>query len=588
MKKYILFLLVLTLLLTGCHREEPGESTLPSTEATQATQGTSTTLGPDRYQENSTLETGTNGAVRLYDTAALGSTGIVCTEQGVVLFSPGKLTLLSGENLRQEASARLPEEIVPGSPYFVWGEDGVAYFDTAVGAYVLLNYNLQQTGKLEIPAGALGIPVLSKDLQTMYYATETAIRAMDIPSGVSRLLRQGESAQRQVEGLLFDGHTLLYSQKGKYLLISTENGQTLFEGDRLPLVATDARMYFRAKQDYILELTLGTWDADPQTFTPAADMEDMAVNLKAMAAVSRTGQSLHWYDLSLGLRSARVELPAGTVVVKMAVDAGGDVWFLDGDGNLACWDTGASQLQEPQACLTPGYSRDNPDTEGLEQLQLQADAMGEKYGVKILLDISDVKYQRYAFVAEYRVAAFKKGMAALDSALQRLPEDLLGRLGDVTIALAADVQGPTDAAVQFWQGGQPVLVLERGETMELELYRQIYLVMDSWIITASKLLDDWVSLNPRGARYDYDYAANQLRQDLSTLEGDDPAFLDKFSMSYPREDRATIFAYAMTDLGAGRFETDTLQAKLTRLCEAIRTGLNLRADNYPWEQYLVK
>ncbi|HIT33738.1 MAG TPA: hypothetical protein IAC31_03810, partial [Candidatus Faecousia intestinigallinarum] len=80
----------------------------------------------------------------------------------------------------------------------------------------------------------------------------------------------------------------------------------------------------------------------------------------------------------------------------------------------------------------------------------------------------------------------------------------------------------------------------------------------------------------------------QEHMDSAYLTGDDPAFLDAFSMTYPREDRARILQYAMTELGQGRFDTDNLQEKLRTICVAIRDAFDWEDSPmvFPWEQYL--
>lgn len=585
MKKYWLLLLLAAVLLTGC--QEQTQTTEPTAgETAAATEETLPPQEPGRLLEDAELTAATGGAVRLYQTADLDVREILFAGDGVLLVSGEKLTLLAGENLQQEYAVKVRQELTSADPYFVWGGQGVAYFDEKEHVYVLLDSQLQQTDILECPVDALGIPVLSQDLQTLYYTTDTAVRAMDISSGISRLLRQGASAARQTEGLLFAGRALLYSQDGMYYMISTENGQSLYEGDHVPNIVTGNRVYFQTQTDYITQWTLGTWHGTAQAFFPTEDVEELQVNMTAMAAVSRSGSTLDWYDLSLGLRSARLELPEGTQISALTVDDQGCVWFLDGNGDLACWDPAESALKTPVVCLGNSYTAQDPDVAGLELLEQQAQEMGEQYGMEILLDVSGLSYSGYTFTSEYRTAAFEKCLAAVDGALAALPAELLEQLGDLRLYLAGEIQGPT-AGVQYWDSGTAVLVVQMSDGMETELYRQLYHVMDSWIMSECKLLDDWDDLNPQGFRYDYDYSENRNRQDLSALEGEDPAFLDVLGMSYPREDRATLFAWAMTEQGQGRLESPILQQKLQLLCKAIRKGLSLKGESYPWEQYLA-
>ena len=78
------------------------------------------------------------------------------------------------------------------------------------------------------------------------------------------------------------------------------------------------------------------------------------------------------------------------------------------------------------------------------------------------------------------------------------------------------------------------------------------------------------------------------RQDDPMLSGDKRAFADSFSMSYPIEDRAAVFRYAMSDGGAEVFASKTMQQKLETLCKAIRNacGWKKSEETFLWEQYL--
>ena len=80
-----------------------------------------------------------------------------------------------------------------------------------------------------------------------------------------------------------------------------------------------------------------------------------------------------------------------------------------------------------------------------------------------------------------------------------------------------------------------------------------------------------------------------MPEDLEAyLEGENPAFVNEISMSYPTEDRKQIFYYAMTEAGAGKFQGEALQNKLIALCAGIREafGWNSTQEAFPWEQYL--
>ena len=59
-------------------------------------------------------------------------------------------------------------------------------------------------------------------------------------------------------------------------------------------------------------------------------------------------------------------------------------------------------------------------------------------------------------------------------------------------------------------------------------------------------------------------------------------------MSFPKEDRARILEYAMTEGNEHYFQSKTMQSKLRQLCIGIREGFGLKKspDTFLWEQYL--
>ena len=101
---------------------------------------------------------------------------------------------------------------------------------------------------------------------------------------------------------------------------------------------------------------------------------------------------------------------------------------------------------------------------------------------------------------------------------------------------------------------------------------------------------NWEDLNPAGFSYNYDYLANPERDDYQLNAGSGRAFIDLYSMSYPREDRARIMEYAMLDDQEYLFQSAPMQAKLRKLCLGIRKAFDLEKEPvvYRWEQYLTK
>ena len=113
-------------------------------------------------------------------------------------------------------------------------------------------------------------------------------------------------------------------------------------------------------------------------------------------------------------------------------------------------------------------------------------------------------------------------------------------------------------------------------------------IIDSRVLTFCKAYDDWNKLNPKGFQYNYGLVSELSATDRRWTVGSDRAFLDLYSMTYPKEDRARIMEYAMADGYEAGFRSETMQKKLRTLCLGIRQAFDLETFAKPlrWEQYL--
>ena len=114
-------------------------------------------------------------------------------------------------------------------------------------------------------------------------------------------------------------------------------------------------------------------------------------------------------------------------------------------------------------------------------------------------------------------------------------------------------------------------------------------MIDSVVLTQSNAYDRWDMLNPSDFVYDYDYVRNIDRDGSKYLQPGSEYFIDTYSMSFPKEDRARIMEYAMTEGNEAAFQSRAMQKKLLTLCEGIRDafGLKKSPETFLWEQYLT-
>jgi hypothetical protein len=270
------------------------------------------------------------------------------------------------------------------------------------------------------------------------------------------------------------------------------------------------------------------------------------------------------------------------------------------------WDLTQTATDDRISCLSSRYTAEKPDYAGLAACRETADTLSEQYGVQILLWTDAAAFQPwdYTLVPEYQVRVIQEELKKLEEFLSLFPEGFLKKAaertasGRVQICLVRSILGneTVDGALQsavglqYWDDNtNAYLCLSVGQEQLIQnACHEMFHIIESRVMTASKLYDDWNNLNPKGFRYDYDYIANLDRSDSQWLEGKDRAFIDTYSMSYPKEDRARIMEYAMSPQNESYFESETMQKKLRQLCLGIRKAFHLEksADSFLWEQYL--
>ena len=238
-------------------------------------------------------------------------------------------------------------------------------------------------------------------------------------------------------------------------------------------------------------------------------------------------------------------------------------------------------------------------TEGPEEIAL---ALSEKYQVQILVgtDAASAEPWDYSFTPEEDSALLLAQLETVDQCLRNYPEGMLKVLADdcggLTICLVKKISGKENnggltsaRGLQFRdRENQPYLAI--AEDLEYTLYHELTHVIEDFVLPRSQAWDQWEDLNPLSFDYDMDFEKN-LHRDGSMYLGDaNRCFIDTYSMSFPREDRARIMEYAMTEGNRSLFSSPMMQEKLNVLSMGIREAFSLTDSrgSYCWEQYLMQ
>ena len=312
---------------------------------------------------------------------------------------------------------------------------------------------------------------------------------------------------------------------------------------------------------------------------------------------------LQLYSLDSGRRVSTFHgIPPENTLLNAAADSSGRIWLLcEGkDGTvLYHWDPDSTKANDTTSYISPRYTRQEPDLDALAACSLYARELSHRHGVEILVYTDAVALEPWDYELEYEydAPALYRELELLDRRLSNYPEGFLQTLSEtfsgIRICIVRSIRGTPESGsvdiaggIQFWDGYEACIVLAAGHDTERTLYHELYHLMDTVVLTESTACDQWGKLNPPGFQY-----ANATDH---TMKADDwrqagwESFLDDYSMSYAKEDRARIMEYAMTAGNGDRFESPYLQAKLKLLCTGIREAFRLEdaAEAFLWEQYL--
>lgn len=617
MKRCLLYVLVLLLLLSGC-TGELSEATQPSTVTPSVTTVPETV--PSIYDPENPVEALTEGAVRAYSLDEDCSSIAFMGDQ-LLLFScdgygPTRLTRLDSKNYSAEMTVELLGSVSPENGGLQITARNLGYYSDIENAVIILDSMLREISRVPMPEDMEGLPVIREDMTEAYYSTATDVYAVDLESGISRLLRQRECQRISVQDILFDDTVLVCavaeSENESFTeFISAETGETLgIDAGFISIDAWEDAYFLQRMEGIVREFLFAEADAPLQCIVPEESDGTLhsALAMNALAAVSHPadgGVGLSLYDLSSGKKTASIGIGSLTELHCLTADPGGKyLWFLSSDGQgyvtLYRWDTAMSPVEEDTVYTGQRYTAEAPDQDGLTKCHAYANYLERQYGVKILLEKEPPLTADYAFTYEYHVQAFNTALEALEEILASFPENFFTTVGQVSdsgvlhIGLVRSIQGRTvntpelTTGAQYWSGGKACIVLSIGDTMQQAFCHELSHVLDTYIMNETQAYDDWDSLNPDGFQYDENYTDYRKREDTTWLEGEGRAFISAYSMTFAKEDRAQILEYAMQQGNAELFQSGTMQNKLRQICKGIRTAFDWTQDErtFPWEQYL--
>lgn len=616
--RWLVMSLVL-ILLWGCEAP-PEPETCPATEPEGTVVVTAPTVPSGLYVPGSELELATSGDLQVFPLPFENVRDIRFLGGDILVFSgleETTLTLLSGAERYISAQTTLPCRISPDDPAVAIADHGITFYDPSSHALITLDEDLLETGRILLPEHISGPIVLSPDCRSLYYCTDADLRVLDSKIGTDQLLAKMDFPQQEVTGIHCSGSVLecsISDAEGIFCtrFLSTQDGSLLYETASNLTLRTEGDFYFAVRDHgFVTELLSGSAAFGPSLFYTGQPDPQVLPVLGSHCAVLVTGDEesakLDYYNLDSGFRRYHLTVPGLPEFKTAAAGAHGELWLLCYDPTVEShilyrWSP-TELLDEEESHLLPLSYQTHPLPEEYRQ---QAAAISERYGIRILLqdDAAATAPWDYTLIPENRVTFISYQLLELDRALSRYPEGFLKKLasntpsGEITVCLVQEIQGITgtgalDSAtgIQYWDiEANAYLAVASDRNMAQNICHELFHVIESRVFSDSCIYDDWSQLNPDGFTYDFDYLSNLTHSTAELVSGENRAFVDLYSMSFPKEDRARIMEYAMLPDQDALFSAPILQQKLRVLCLGIRETFGLKKYTEPllWEQYLTE
>lgn len=624
--KHMILLFGIALLLIGC---APAPSATPPTVtetppvATAAP--TQPTLPDGLYDPDSALEAATGGALQVFPLDSENYYGIRFMGDDLILLGydgATTLTKLSGETLIPTATTTLESSFSFDGDSCQATDSGLTIYDDFTREIIVLDSSLRQVSHFSLPQQMQTTPVLSADCTQLYYCTDNALRVLDLQTKLDRLLKELYFSYQAPTTLHCDDtiiECITEDTQGNWsnLFISTETGETLWETPADLEVFTAGNSYFVSKFDSAYRQMLYSFDGGDPSLLAYPGTESVVIPLlEQNAAILLTADEttsaliLDYYDLTTGHRVSSIQLPGDSWPFSFrAAPDSGSIYFMnyhaDTDSTaIFRWFPEKSPTGDETCYFSPRYSYDNPDLAGLEQCAAKAADLSQRYHVQILLwqDAVRVSPWDYTLEAEYQVPLLLQYLEQLEEELSLYPSGFLKKAasgtanGTLQICIVRGIYGTAEAGsldsvngLQFWDDEENAyLCLAANALLAQNLHHELFHIIDSRVLSTCSAYDNWEQLNPADFQYDYDYLANLNRSGTQWLDDDTRAFIDHYSMSFPKEDRARIMEYAMQSGNESYFTSNTMQQKLHQLCVGIRKAFRLQKSSevFQWEQYL--
>lgn len=503
--------------------------------------------------------------------------------------------------------------------------DKVAVIDWGLGKVILLNKSFEVLGEYTTDTSYCGI-YLDEKATNIYCFTQNGIKVIDIASGKTSMLVEEATMLFSTEKC---GYTVGITYTDKQTQMNENAVVDLTKGtiEKIPYdgafqsVEYSENIWFAGVIGREDTYYLGKADR-PKSFVPHGEhtLVTMIANPLRLMATSyddygRTSLAVYSLDGKFLSQTKLSENVASVIFEPIWSEADGGYFLIaidnTGKDQLLFWDMSIPNIGEDLTLKAEYEENVSSNSKVSKELLDRAEQIASKYEVEILLgDQTEDSYGEFNALHEMGEAYISEGLDALESALSKYPENFMKQLiyGDqrklefhLTGAFTlkeypeGDVNGFTYyiGLAQEAAGKNLVIVdITMASSIEETIHHELMHIIDFKLRFDANVRKDavyseeaWMALNPKG----FTYVEDKFHLPESIYnDGYEEYFIDLYSRTDAKEDRARIMEYAMADEEWAFSNADGRYEKLEYLSECIRDAFDTKGwpAKTVWEKTL--
>ena len=583
MKRFLILLLCLVVVLTGC-LTEPQAPSFQETDPNPATEPVNST--------EVTLPNEQPGVPLLDQGEAAGESGnllyipnpyvesMACPEirlfgNSLLMYEHTLEGMLQLKRISLEDGTLLAEASYPMNPSVrvQVGNGFIGLCDSGSGHVMILNELLELETTYSVPLEGEGW-YLNQELETVYVFFEDRLLSYDFETGRTHWLLDNAAFVQPFgmgSGYVLFSFTDRTDQKtyNRCLNLSTATMETMPVENLISSGVRNGEQWL-LRQDIASGTYVLVNQEEAVTFTLLEGLVELLPGRRQLLITDGSYRELSVYDLD-GNFLSRCSLPeieyasVGTDLVWSGYWQG---YFFrdtyDNTAHLMFWNTGAEQEGEDLP-VTSFEAVQAPESVLEKELYQKADELSQRFGLDIriaeqcALDYSH--YQADVLTDPYLV---RNALNILEWAFSSYPEGFLrqlpfGALQQIRIELVDNLRGkegmdthPASVGGFAQENFDHYLIVFDCLSLDTQsVYHELSHVIDKrleWDATLRTQAlfneDTWLSLQPEGFRYAYSYT--DMPDAIAAYENSG-YFVSSYAMTFPTEDRATLMSLIMSD-----------------------------------------